>query len=265
VPTELELDHVFWKAISTNVAFQAWFLDRTKLANHALELVGDEKWHQRWYRDPVTGEDSETDILLIFKDQSTGERFAIHIENKPPQGVWEPHQPENYRKRAANRMSNWRYVDFQVVLIAPTSFIAASISELDHFDIAVSYEALSVFVPEFGHALEGTESMGNDVAAEAANSYIGQLSDAAGHLSLLDNPVPERPVDDAVITKPVQSIAKYRQVACTAFYGVLRYSQRPALSRRNYTSVLVAFDRHLPSTADLRVIIEEWLRVVPCN
>jgi hypothetical protein len=26
---------------------------------------------------------------------------------------------------------------------------------------------------------------------------------------------------------------------------------------------LVALDRHLPSTADLRVIIEEWLRIIP--
>jgi hypothetical protein len=77
VPTELELDHFFWKAISTNVAFQAWFLGLTKFADHALDLVGDEIWHQKWYRDPVTGKDSETDILLIFKHQSTGERFAI--------------------------------------------------------------------------------------------------------------------------------------------------------------------------------------------
>jgi hypothetical protein len=63
--TELELDHFFWKAISTNVAFQAWFLDRTKFANHALELVGNEKSHQRWYRDPVTGKDSETESAGI--------------------------------------------------------------------------------------------------------------------------------------------------------------------------------------------------------
>jgi hypothetical protein len=132
-----------------------------------------------------------------FKDQSTGKRFAIHIENKPPFGLWEPQQPENYCKRAANRMSNWRYVDFQVVLIAPVSFIARSISELDHFDIAVSYEALSEFVPEFAHALRETESMGSHMAAESANNYIGQLSDAAEHLSLLDNPVAERLADDA--------------------------------------------------------------------
>jgi hypothetical protein len=206
--TELELDHFFWKAISTNLAFQAWFLERTKFANHALELVGNEKWHQRWYRDPVTGKDSETDILLIFKDQSSGERVAIHIENKPPRGLWEPQQPENYRKRAANRMSNWRYVDFQVVLIAPTSFIAGSISELDHFDIAVSYEALKEFVPEFGHALRETES----ILAEPPSDYIGHLSDAAEHLPLLDNPAADRLADDAVIQPATAAVVTPKPV-----------------------------------------------------
>jgi hypothetical protein len=150
-------------------------------------------------------------ILLIFKDQSSGERVAIHIENKPPRGLWEPQQPENYRKRAANRMSNWRYVDFQVALIAPTSFIAGSISELDHFDIAVSYEALKEFVPEFGNALRETES----ILAEPPSDYIGHLSDAAEHQPLLDNPAADRLADDAaiqwataavVIPKPVDKI-----------------------------------------------------------
>jgi hypothetical protein len=208
VTTELELDHSFWKAITTNVAFQAWFLDRTKFANHALELVGDEKWHHRWHRDPVTGKDSETDILLIFKDQSTGERFAIHIENKPPWGRWEAEQPENYRKRAANRMSNWRYVDFQAVLIAPISFIAGSLSELDHFDIAVSYEALSTSAPEFGHALREAESMVGDVAAESAkepstvhqslrNPWLIDVPEAPGALDLQHAPVGIGPVTDA--------------------------------------------------------------------
>jgi hypothetical protein len=65
VPTESELDHYFWKAIITNVAFQSWFLDQTKFANQALELVGDEDWHQQWYRDPVTGKDSETESAGI--------------------------------------------------------------------------------------------------------------------------------------------------------------------------------------------------------
>jgi hypothetical protein len=40
----------------------------------------------------------------------------------------------------------------------------------------------------------------------------------------------------------VERALKYRnEVGCSAIYGVLRYSQRPTLSRMNYTFVLVAF------------------------
>jgi hypothetical protein len=85
---EKELDELFWKAISTNVAFQSWFLQRTKFATNALDLVVEEKWHQRWYKDPISGKESETDILLVFNDRENSDRYAIHVENKPRHGKW---------------------------------------------------------------------------------------------------------------------------------------------------------------------------------
>ena len=75
--------------------------------DRGLDLVMNEKWHQRWYKDPVTGKDSETDILLMFRDRSNNHRYAIHIENKPDRRRWQKDQAENYRKRALNRMSAW--------------------------------------------------------------------------------------------------------------------------------------------------------------
>jgi hypothetical protein len=149
---ELELDNLFWKAISTNLAFQSWFLQRTKFAQQTLDLVTNEKWHQRWYRDPITNKDSETDILMIFTDPRSTNRYAIHVENKPSHGIWEPLQAENYRKRAIDRMSKWRYVDYQIALIAPLSIIKRSPREVEHFDIAIPYEDIGNFVPEFRHA-----------------------------------------------------------------------------------------------------------------
>jgi hypothetical protein len=67
-------------------------------------------------------------------------------------------------------------------LIAPISFTPSPISELDHFDMAVSYEARSEFVPEYGHALRETERVVGDMAAESPSDYIDHLSDAAEHL-----------------------------------------------------------------------------------
>jgi hypothetical protein len=147
--TELELDHIFWRTISSDMRFQSWFLNRTKFGEIGVDLIADEKWHQRWYRDPDTGKDSETDILLMIRNRSSGARYAIHIENKPDHGKWEQNQAENYKKRALNRMSAWRYVDFQTVLIAPESFIARSSEEAMHFNVLVSYEEIRTFIPEF--------------------------------------------------------------------------------------------------------------------
>lgn len=155
--SELELDHLFWNAISTNLEFQSWFLQRTKFAEQTIQLVTNEKWHQRWYRDPDTNKDSETDILLIFRDSMGDDRYAIHVENKPPNRMWEPQQPENYRKRAEDRKSKWRYVDYQTALIAPLSFLNRWPREVEQFDIAISYEEIANFVPEFGRACTGID------------------------------------------------------------------------------------------------------------
>ena len=149
---ELELDKLFWKTISTNQEFQSWFISRTKFAHRAVELVMDEIWHQKWYRDPMTKKDSETDIFLVFKESETGERYGVHIENKPLHRVWEPLQPENYRKRAEHCRDKWGYTFYQLILIAPREFLKKSSREILHFDNAISYEDIGHFIPEFKHA-----------------------------------------------------------------------------------------------------------------
>jgi hypothetical protein len=113
--TESDLDHFFWNAIRTNSPFQSWFIQRTKFSGRTLALVTHDECHRRYW-DPVTKRGSETDILLIFKDLANHERYAIHIENKSPDREWEPHQAENNRVQATNRMLKWRYVDFQIAV-----------------------------------------------------------------------------------------------------------------------------------------------------
>jgi hypothetical protein len=146
---ELALDHCFWDAISSSQPFFRWLVSKTKFSERTLRLVTDEKWHQRWYEEPETKQQSETDILLILQDDVTGERFALYIENKPPHGKWRPNQPENYRKRAIDRMRSLRYVDFQTILLAPTVFIARHPMEAAHFDMVLTYEEVAAYVPEF--------------------------------------------------------------------------------------------------------------------
>jgi hypothetical protein len=146
---ELTLDHCFWREVSGSGPFRDWLLSKTKFANYNLELVTDEKWHQRWYKDPVTKRDSETDILLMFIDVTRTNRYALHIENKPHHGKWEPDQAKNYRTRASDRMKEWRYCDFQTVLLAPVSFVARHPGDAAYFDLVISYEEVGAFIPEF--------------------------------------------------------------------------------------------------------------------
>ena len=150
---ELDLDHAFWNALTGKNDFRVWLLQRTKFCSQQLDLVTDEKWHQRWYRDPETRKDSETDILLIWRESTTGGRVALHIENKPAHRAWEPSQASNYRRRAENRMKPWRYSDFEVALLAPAEFIARHLHEASQFDFVLTYEDVGGFAPEFEGAV----------------------------------------------------------------------------------------------------------------
>ena len=146
---ELLLDHAFWAAISTNRNFFDWFAAKSKFAGLWLDLDRTEKWHQRWFRDPETGLDSETDIALFLVETHQRKKFAIHIENKPPHGRWQPNQPENYERRAANRMRNWGHDDYQTALLAPDTFIRANMLQAGHFGFCVSYEDVASFIHDF--------------------------------------------------------------------------------------------------------------------
>lgn len=146
---ELSLDRCFKHYLDSNIAFQNWIISQTKFKDRQLELVIEKIWHQRWYRDPITKKDSETDIFLVFRDRVCGSRVALHIENKLANSVWQPYQAENYKIRAEARKSSYNYIDFQTVLMAPEYFINAWPAEVSHFDVTITHEALSEFIPEF--------------------------------------------------------------------------------------------------------------------
>jgi hypothetical protein len=108
---------------------------------------------------PRNEEGLGNDILLMFRDASNCERYALHIENKTAHRKWEPNQAENYRKRATNRMKAWRYVDFQTILLAPSAFVCRHPAEATSFDVVLLYEDVGAFVPEFATAASVVASL----------------------------------------------------------------------------------------------------------
>lgn len=147
---ELALDNCFWNAISTDRPFFDWFTGQSKFSGLSLDLDRTQKWHQLWAIPPGTTGGCETDITLFLIETRLSHRYAIHIENKPAHGKWQPNQVKNYEVRAAYRMAKWGHEGYQTALIAPQSFLDAHMDDAARFGFVVSYEQIAKFVPEFG-------------------------------------------------------------------------------------------------------------------
>jgi len=161
---EAELDHAFAEAIEHNFAFQRFLLLGGRFARHAdcARLLVEEQaaarkakhWWKHWWCKLPDGAEWETDIFLVF--EAGTERFAIHIEDKPADGILRLDQAAAYRRRATFKAHDkkWlNYADFETVLLAPSGFIGRNSSEAAQFDRTLSYEEITPFAPLFGKAL----------------------------------------------------------------------------------------------------------------
>jgi hypothetical protein len=144
-------EDAFAEKVRTSPEFVDWFLSLTPFAGKTVEpiLIRSDN---PWYQSKKTGRQSETDILLVFAEKSTGERFAIHIENKTIGDHFRPEQAELYHERA----DDWRntekwgnYEQFVCVLTAPQKFLDKHADQVAKFHAHVSHETLSNFLPQF--------------------------------------------------------------------------------------------------------------------
>jgi hypothetical protein len=177
--TEDELCLAFAEAAKNSEAFPRWMLSRTKFAGYAsaARLLHEEQlsirprkfwWRHWWCHIPELAKDRETDIFMVFEIAGSEQRFALHIENKMDNGRFAPGQAEAYRPRAvhmANKPEYLGYQDYQVVLLAPVSFMRNYPGSCTHFDACFSYEDVAIFIPQFG-------------ALETRHSQSAGLSDA---------------------------------------------------------------------------------------
>src|SRR5450759_447996 len=110
---EKDLDLAFAERLKSSEDFCRWVLGRTGFSDLATEsrLLYPEQtadrprveprfWYRHWWRKLPDGTESETDILAVFGRASVTERFALHIENKPPNSKFTQDQEKNYARRA---------------------------------------------------------------------------------------------------------------------------------------------------------------------
>lgn len=141
-----------WFQQSENGRFKRFSAQAKLLVEEQTEAraAGVKNWARYWWTKLPDGSESETDLFLVFAAE--GYRFAIHIENKPPSGTLSLEQASAYRRRAAYKANNSRwlnYIDFETILMAPNAFIEANSEQASQFDRTISYEAVGKFVPAF--------------------------------------------------------------------------------------------------------------------
>jgi hypothetical protein len=162
---EVELDHAFAETLERAPDFQHWLLASSRfswMAEGARLLVSEQTsarkarhWWKHWWCELPDGSQSETDIFAVFEG-ANGLRFALHVEDKPCDGVLTLRQAADYRRRAIFMARKERYLsyqDFETILIAPRSFIDAHLDCQAQFDRAIAYEALARHIPLFGQAI----------------------------------------------------------------------------------------------------------------
>ncbi|MFN2100894.1 hypothetical protein [Altererythrobacter sp. MF3-039] len=163
--SEKELDQAFAEVFIANHEFRIWVLKGGRFSRHAHDFklldrelskargLPDYWWRHCWCPLP-DGSQSETDVFFVLEADSV--RFAIHFENKPPDGKLTMRQAAGYRRRAAFMTNDERWLqhsDFETVLLAPQAFIEQNKAESSQFDRSMSYEEVANFVPLFSSAL----------------------------------------------------------------------------------------------------------------
>ena len=167
--SEPQLDRAFAENILDSEVFVLWVLSQTTFSKYADDAVllneeqarikpnkKPENWWKHWWCELEDGSQSETDIFLVFSHAGLENRFAIHIENKPPHGSFREQQPENYHHRALFMSKKEKYMNYDMfctVLLAPESFMKLNSDKTKYFDSLLSYEAVGQYIPLFEQSL----------------------------------------------------------------------------------------------------------------
>ena len=159
---EKTIDSALERAIRDDAVVTQLFLDRVGLADQRYRYYWSRSDHP-WCRmtvdlkDPASGaiktvdRDSETDVLIVLENESSGKRLALHLENKLSNGKFTPYQPELYARRAQKWIGLEKFKSYEeckTVLVAPLEFYASCPDQSNVFDFYISYEDLASHIPE---------------------------------------------------------------------------------------------------------------------
>ncbi len=134
---ERDIDIMLAEEFEVSPEFAAWFLARTRNFSGVEARVVDVKVS-------VTDHTGESDLVIIFEEEGSQRRFALHIEDKIDAPL-QPEQEQRYRRRARAAIDRGEYSDGEVILCSPESY-PRNHADAVSFDTFVSYEAISGFL-----------------------------------------------------------------------------------------------------------------------
>lgn len=130
---ERDLDFLLLEEAAINPEFLVWLFEKTGVSLQDAEPVRLER--------SVSTYVGESDLVIVVR--TAGQRHALLIENKIA-AVFQPAQPERYRKRGEAEQQAGHWDRFTTVLIAPAAYLASA-AEAARFDARISYEAVVEF------------------------------------------------------------------------------------------------------------------------
>jgi hypothetical protein len=130
---ERDFDFLILEEAATNADFLLWLLARAGMSASGAEPIRLER--------SVSTYVGESDLVIVVRQ--AGQRRALLVENKIA-AVFQPAQPERYRKRGEAGRQSGDWEEFTTVLLAPAAYISNS-TEAIKFDARISYEELADF------------------------------------------------------------------------------------------------------------------------
>ncbi len=163
--SEDDLCRAFAEAVRTSPKFRGAVLSRTKFAASATtarllweeqvrarpKVLPDRWWRHWWCKIPEVNRERETDIFLVFEDEVTAERFALHVENKL-EASFTDGQAADYEPRGRHMLNKPRYLshgDFATMLVCPAAYAELRADQANVFGSVLSHEEIGAHVPEF--------------------------------------------------------------------------------------------------------------------
>ena len=171
---ERDVDLILAEEFYANPQFVAWVLDQTRSNRGIVANVVEVQ--------VSLAEDQRESDLVVTLEKNDKTRIGLLIEDKID-AEFQPGQLEGYQSRGRKGVGENRWTNFEVILCAPSSYIARS-SVARKFDVTLEYESIAKWMRENIAGPRGEYKAGflESAAPRGASAYVKRKDDATDRI-----------------------------------------------------------------------------------